>query len=58
MTADTLKEKQRTANSKFAIGGVSCSALTLVVKIPPIANLQNVGGNYEKLRLLKIKMIK
>ena len=27
-----LKEKQRTANSTFAIGGVSCSADSFVVK--------------------------
>jgi hypothetical protein len=45
------------ANSTFAIGGfraphtvlwlkkVLCSALTFVVKIPPIANLQNVMPN-------------
>lgn len=31
-----------TANSTFAIVGVSCSALTLVIKISPIANLQNI----------------
>ena len=46
-----------TANSTFAIGGVSCSAdslvvaeisvaaSTFVVKSPPIANLQNVRRN-------------
>ncbi len=46
-------------NSTFAIGGVSCSADSLVVaesfvlrinisgKIPPIANLPNVMGNFK-----------
>jgi len=32
------------ANSTFAIGGVSCSASTFVVKNPPIAKRQNVSG--------------
>ena len=39
-------KEQRTANSTFAIGGVSCSASTLAVKIPPIANLQTVTEHY------------
>jgi hypothetical protein len=51
------QNRKSAANSTFAIGGVSCfadslevaeilcSASTLVVKIPPIANLQTVSGN-------------
>jgi hypothetical protein len=34
--------KLTAGNSTFAIGGVSCSADSLVLKIPPIANLQIV----------------
>ena len=36
------QDRKPTANSTFAIGGVSCSEDTFVLKSPPIANLQNV----------------
>ena len=56
------RKEQRTANSTFAIGGVSCSGDSLwlqkvqffvrlrriVLKSPPIANLQNVKPTYRK----------
>jgi len=56
------RKEQRTPNSTFAIGGVSCSGDSFVVtessvlvhlrrivlKIPPIANLQNVKPAYRK----------
>ncbi len=58
----TLHEQRNLAayNSTFAIGGASCSADSFAVaesfvlrikfsgKIPPIANLPNVSGNYSK----------
>jgi hypothetical protein len=37
-----MDKKKRPHNSTFAIGGVSCSEDSLVVKSPPIANLQTV----------------
>jgi len=44
------KNKITAANSTFAIGVVSCSAETFVVKIPPITNLQNFGGSFKSSR--------
>jgi len=46
--SNNTADKKTAYNSKFAIGGVSCSASTLVVKIPPIVNLQNVTTNAKK----------
>jgi hypothetical protein len=40
--SNNTADKKTAYNSTFAIGGVSCSASTLVVEIPPIVNLQNV----------------
>ena len=40
-----LMDERPAGNSPFAIGGVLCSASTIVVKSPPIANLPNVTGN-------------
>jgi len=40
-----MDEVRRAAdNSTVSIGWVSCSVSTLVVKIPPLANLQNILG--------------
>jgi hypothetical protein len=43
--SNNTADKKTAYYSTIAIGGVSCSASTLVVKIPPIVNLQNVGSN-------------
>jgi hypothetical protein len=48
MDGQSNKERKSTGyNSTFAIGGVSCSADSFVVEIPPIVNLQNVLTNAE-----------
>jgi hypothetical protein len=44
--SNNTADKKTAYNSTFAIGGVSCSASTLVVKIPPIVNLQNISGYF------------